>query len=83
MPTDVQQQGGLMDGRNWPAPMINLEHAKRQAKARWHQRRAQGSVNVAKAAFLERHGWRQLPTRSAPTLGNEGRRANMQPTLDW
>ena len=70
MPADVQQQCSLMDGRNRPEPMVNRENATGQAKTRWHQRRAQGSVNAAKAAFLERHRSRQLPTRSAPTLGN-------------
>ena len=83
MPANVQQQCGVVVGQDWPEPVVNLEYATREAKARLHQRRAQGPVKAAKAAVLERHGSRQLRNPAAKKTGAASQRANGQLSLDW
>ena len=59
MPADIQERCGVRVGHEIPAPVVDLEIATREAKARVFALRAQTEVRAAKAAILDKHGSRQ------------------------
>lgn len=59
MPPDLQARYGVVVGRDIAIPLVNLEAASRQAKARLYVLRAQPVVRAAKAAIVKKHGSRQ------------------------
>ena len=59
MPESVQARCGVRVGLDWPLPVVDLERATREAKARLHQRRALPEVKAAEADIVRRHGSRQ------------------------
>ena len=79
MPENVQAQCGVRVGVDWPVPVVDLERATRDAKARLHQRRALPEVKEGKATIVRRHASRsQLPVRTGrPAPGDE----SAQPSL--
>ncbi|NML27003.1 cryptochrome/deoxyribodipyrimidine photo-lyase family protein [Zoogloea dura] len=58
MPADVQARCGVRVGQEIPAPLVELDVATREAKARVHALRAQAEVRAAKAAIVDKHGSR-------------------------
>ena len=62
MPPELQARCGVRVGADAeadiPLPLVDLEEALRQAKARMHGRRAEPSVREAKSAIVQRHGSR-------------------------
>ena len=62
MPEAVQARCGVRIGVDWPMPLVDIEVATREAKARLHQRRALPEVKAAKAGIVLRHGSRQRPS---------------------
>ncbi|MDP2418035.1 MAG: FAD-binding domain-containing protein [Hydrogenophaga sp.] len=69
MPPDVQARCGVRVGVDIPMPLVELETATREAKARLHARRAQPEVRAAKAAIVEKHASRK---RSAQARARSG-----------
>ncbi|MDP2220379.1 MAG: FAD-binding domain-containing protein [Hydrogenophaga sp.] len=69
MPPDVQARCGVQVGVDIAMPLVELEAATREAKARLHARRAQPEVRAAKAAIVEKHGSRK---RSTPARARSG-----------
>ena len=59
MPPDVQRACGVEVGVDIPIPVVELETATREAKARLFAVRAQPQVRAAKRAIVEKHGSRQ------------------------
>jgi deoxyribodipyrimidine photo-lyase len=69
MPPDIQARCGVRVGVDIPLPLVELETATREAKARVHALRAQPEVRAAKAAIVAKHGSRRrpdAPARQAP-----------------
>ena len=66
MPPDVQARCGVRVGVDIALPLVDLEAATREAKARLHARRAQPEVRAAKAAIVEKHASRQRPAATRP-----------------
>lgn len=66
MPESVQARCGVRVGIDWPLPVVDLERATREAKARLHQRRALPEVKAGEAAIVRRHGSR---SRAAEQTG--------------
>jgi len=66
MPQALQVQCGLTVGRDIPIPVVDLETATREAKAKLFALRAKGSVKAGKAAIIEKHGSRKKTTPSSP-----------------
>jgi deoxyribodipyrimidine photo-lyase len=73
MPPEVQARCGLRVGpdaaADIPLPLVDLDTATREAKARVHGLRAQPEVKAAKAAIVDKHGsrtFRDGARRSAP-----------------
>ena len=58
MPESMQARCGVRVGIDWPLPVVDLERATREAKARLHQRRALPDVKAGKAAIVRRHASR-------------------------
>jgi deoxyribodipyrimidine photo-lyase len=73
MPPDMQARCGLQPGE-LPQPLVDLELATREAKARLYARRGLPEVRAAQAAIVERHGSRKRPDtsgrRRAPPAGD-------------
>jgi deoxyribodipyrimidine photo-lyase len=67
MPPDIQARCGVRVGVDIPLPLVELETATREAKARVHALRAQPEVRAAKAAIVAKHGSRRRP--EAPRRG--------------
>ena len=59
MPPAVQARCGVRVGFEWPQPVVDLEQATREAKARLYQRRASPEVKAVEADIVHRHGSRQ------------------------
>jgi deoxyribodipyrimidine photo-lyase len=66
MPPSVQARCGVRLGLDWPLPVVDLERATREAKARLHQRRALPEVKAAKPAIVHRHGSRARTAERQP-----------------
>ena len=73
MPANVQAHYGVRVGQEIPVPLVDLETATYQAKARVHALRAQADVRAAKVAIVEKHGSR---------LRRNTRQARQQPASD-
>ena len=58
MPATVQQRCGVIVGRDWPEPLVDLEAATREAKQRLFTWRAQPAVRAAIGGVVQRHGSR-------------------------
>ncbi len=75
MPPDIQAHCGVRVGRDIPLPVVDLETATREAKARLHGRRAQPDVRAAKAAIVDKHGSRRgMPGSQRNAQGDESPR---------
>jgi len=61
MPLKVQQKCGVMVGVEIAEPLVDIESATRQAKARVHEIRGRAEVKSAKAAIVKKHGSRKYP----------------------
>ena len=65
MPTEVQARCGVRVGldaqADIPMPLVDLDEALREAKARLHARRDEPAVREAKRAIVQRHGSRVGP----------------------
>jgi deoxyribodipyrimidine photo-lyase len=58
MPTDVQLACGITLGRDIPIPLVDLEFATREAKAKLFAIRGQVEVRAGKSAVVKKHGSR-------------------------
>lgn len=69
MPLDVQARCGVRVGVDIAQPVVDLDVATREGKARLHSLRAQPEVKAAKAQIVDKHGSRKGrgQTRSAKT----------------
>ncbi|OAI04441.1 FAD-binding domain-containing protein [Methylomonas methanica] len=63
MPLKLQQQCGVIVGVDIAEPLVDLEWATRQAKSSLYQVRGRPEVKAARAAIVEKHGSRKLPTQ--------------------
>ena len=63
MPLKLQQQCGVRVGTDIAMPIIELEQATRQAKARLYAVRQQQAVKAARAAIVKKHGSRRHANR--------------------
>jgi deoxyribodipyrimidine photo-lyase len=61
MPPSVQAQCGVVVGRDWPMPVVDLQEATRRAKTRLHARRNTTPVRQAKQAVIDKHASRKRP----------------------
>jgi deoxyribodipyrimidine photo-lyase len=59
MPLDVQDRCGVQVGVDIPLPVVDLETATREGKARLHGLRAKPEVKAGKAAIVDKHGSRK------------------------
>jgi deoxyribodipyrimidine photo-lyase len=59
MPPDVQERCGVRVGVDIPLPVVDLEAATREGKARLHGLRAKPEVKAGKAAIVDKHGSRK------------------------
>jgi deoxyribodipyrimidine photo-lyase len=67
MPPEAQARCGVLVGQDIPAPVVDLDAALREAKARVHALRALPEVQAGEAAVVRRHasraGRREAPAR--------------------
>lgn len=82
MPANVQAQCGVHIGADWPRPVVDLEQATRQAKARLHALRQTASVRAAKAGIVDKHGSRTAPRAERKSRKSADAGALAQFTLD-
>ncbi len=73
MPPEVAANYGLVTGRDIVMPLVELESATREAKARLFALRAQPDVRSAKAAIIDKHASRQ-PSAVKPRSGRQAGR---------
>ncbi len=85
MPLAMRERLGLAGGQDLaptsclPLPLVDLEQASREAKARLHARRAEPWVRAGKADILRRHasrdpaGWSARRASDAPRSARAGR----------
>jgi deoxyribodipyrimidine photo-lyase len=59
MPLDVQERCGVRVGLDVPLPVVDLEAATREGKARLHGLRAKPEIKAGKAAIVDKHGSRK------------------------
>ncbi len=59
----LQQKCGVRVSVDIAEPLVDLESATRQAKARVYEVRGRDEVKAAKAAIVKKHGSRKLTTR--------------------
>jgi deoxyribodipyrimidine photo-lyase len=63
MPPDLQVRYGVTVGHDIAQPLVDLDQATREAKARLYALRAQPSVRAAKAGIVTQHGSRMRPAQ--------------------
>lgn len=81
MPSNVQANCGVLVGRDIALPLIDLDAATREAKARLFARRAQPEVIAEKPAIIEKHGSRKRTTRTK--IRNKDTSASKQISLEF
>lgn len=73
MPADVQAACGIQLGREIPIPVVDLDVATREAKAKLFAVRGQAEVRAAKSAVVKKHGSRNTRNSSnAPKSRSTG-----------
>jgi len=65
MPANIQKNCGVFVGQDIPVPIVDLDSATREAKAKLFALRAKKSVKAGKADIVEKHGSRKLSNTSA------------------
>lgn len=65
MPANLQSAHGVTLGQDIASPIVELELATRQAKAKLFARRANPEVKAGKLAILKKHGSRKRPEPGA------------------
>lgn len=65
MPPSIQQQSGVFVPQQLPKPIVDLQRATRDAKAKLLARRSDPEVKAGKRAVIERHASRKRPARTA------------------
>lgn len=84
MPPELQNRLNLTVGIgadfDIPAPVVDLQAATREAKAKLHSRRAQPEVRAGKAAIVEKHASR---ANQAPIPKRKSAAASPQIALDF
>lgn len=60
MPADVQVACGVKLGRDIPIPVVDLENATREAKAKLFAVRGQSEVRAGKSAIVKKHASRTV-----------------------
>jgi deoxyribodipyrimidine photo-lyase len=88
MPSAMQEHLGLTIGvgseYDIPEPLVDLQIATREAKAKLHGLRAQPQVKAGKAAIVEKHGSRaKRPSSAAKRQKVTSITANPQIALDF
>ncbi|MFZ6848770.1 FAD-binding domain-containing protein [Undibacterium sp. RuRC25W] len=88
MPPDVQRACGVEVGVDIPMPVVDLESATREAKARLFAVRGQPQVRAAKRAIVEKHGSRQGKNDRSGTTSRKKAASKVAPVaaqleLDW
>jgi len=79
MPHTVRPHGEVQ----WPKPVVDLETALRQAKARLHQRRALPDVQAINPQVLDKHGSRRgMPGASRDASGQERPVRRRRPAIE-
>ena len=73
MPSSVQETCGVIVGRDWPIPIVDLGSATQEAKARMHTRRAVPFVREINSKVLDRHGSKAKTQRT-----KTGKRKNIK-----
>ena len=81
MPPEVQARCGVRVGVDIPEPVVDLEAATRQAKARIHALRARTDVRAANAAIVQKHGSRLR--RDSVDRPHRGAAMPQQQSLDF
>ncbi|ATG92061.1 cryptochrome/deoxyribodipyrimidine photo-lyase family protein [Methylomonas koyamae] len=81
MPAKLQQQCGVKVGVDIAEPLVDLETATRQAKARVYAIRGRAEVKAAKAEIVEKHGSRKRPMPRRPAKPSAG--AGVQTELEF
>ncbi|WP_445772170.1 FAD-binding domain-containing protein [Rheinheimera sp.] len=64
MPITLQQRYGCVIGQHYPAPIVDLQHAQQQARAKlsqWLQQHDRLNWQQQKQAVVERHASRKRP----------------------
>ncbi len=64
MPQDVQLECGVILGRDWPLPIVDLTQATRESKKRFHDRKKASYDTALNSKILEKHA--SQSTASSP-----------------
>jgi deoxyribodipyrimidine photo-lyase len=82
MPADVQAAYGVEVGRDIPVPVVDLEVATREAKAKLFAVRGQSSVRAAKSAVVKKHGSRSTKGVKRSKLVSKDLHSTDAPSLE-
>lgn len=80
MPVSLQQQYGCVLGRDYPAPIVDLQHARQQARAKlsnWLHSQHKTNWQQQKNAVVARHASRKRPAARKATKSRD------QLSFDW
>lgn len=78
MPSDVQLACGIELGRDIPIPLVDLDAATREAKAKLFAVRGQSEVKAAKSAVVKKQGPRS--SRGTKRSKNDAKKSKPQET---
>lgn len=78
MPSDVQLVCGIELGRDIPIPLVDLDAATREAKAKLFAVREQSEVRAAKSAVVKKHGSRS--SRGTKRSKNDAKKSKPKET---
>ncbi len=76
MPSDVQLACGIELGRDIPMPLVDLDAATREAKAKLFAVRQQSEVRAGKSAVVKKHGSRS--SRGTKRSKNDAKKSKLQ-----
>jgi deoxyribodipyrimidine photo-lyase len=77
MDADQLKRYGVILGETYPAPIIEPEHAAREAKSRYSQWRQLDETKQLSKAVLTKHGSRKKKRRAAAVVGKKSKQSEL------
>jgi len=78
MPQMIQEKCGVIIGRDWPMPIVELASATREAKQRMHNRKSGSSVKELNSKIIEQHASRANPKQARTKKSNPSLKKSKQ-----
>jgi len=79
MPQDVQERCGVIIGRDWPLPIVDIAEATQESKKRFHDRKSSSYDTVLNSKILEKHASKSKESKTERSCSGPRKLKNKEP----